>query len=116
MAEIPVLIVGGGPVGLASALMLSRFEIPSLVVEKDATTILQPKARILHTRSVELFREWGLLEAIERWAQPLESVSLHWSTLATLPRRAHVRFNGGGRRWRLSSPEKRLRGRHHRNN
>ena len=73
MAEIPVLIVGGGPVGLASALMLSRFEIPSLVVEKDATTILQPKARILHTRSVELFREWGLLEAIERWAQPLES-------------------------------------------
>ena len=45
----------------------------------------------------------------DRTQSTLESVSLHWSTLATLSRRTHVRFNGGGRRWRLSSPEKRLR-------
>jgi tetracenomycin A2 monooxygenase-dioxygenase len=42
--RIPVLIVGGGPEGLALALALDRFGIRSLVVERSPTTTDHPRA------------------------------------------------------------------------
>ncbi len=33
--DTPVLIIGGGPAGAASALFLSRLGIPSAIIEKD---------------------------------------------------------------------------------
>jgi 2-polyprenyl-6-methoxyphenol hydroxylase-like FAD-dependent oxidoreductase len=41
--ETPVLIAGGGPVGMTLALNLARYGIRSIVVERNATTTRHPK-------------------------------------------------------------------------
>lgn len=61
-----VLVVGGGPVGLAMALLLDRFEIPFAVVEKSPTTTDHPKSRGCWPRTMELFRIWGIEDQIRR--------------------------------------------------
>jgi putative polyketide hydroxylase len=55
--ETPVLIVGGGPVGLACSLMLSRFGVPSLLVERHPSTSQHPKAMAVMLRTAELLRQ-----------------------------------------------------------
>src|SRR5258705_5781559 len=59
MEHVPVLIVGGGPVGLATALELARHRVRSLLVERHASTTLHPKARNFNTRTMEIIRGWG---------------------------------------------------------
>ncbi|QBD74567.1 hypothetical protein EPA93_00585 [Ktedonosporobacter rubrisoli] len=60
----PVLIVGGGLVGLSLALFLQHHNIPSILVERRATTSTRPRARGIHFRSMELYREIGLSQQI----------------------------------------------------
>jgi len=43
--EIPVLIVGGGLVGLYISILLSHHGVPSLLVERHPGTSLYPKAQ-----------------------------------------------------------------------
>jgi putative polyketide hydroxylase len=57
--RVPVLIAGGGPVGLAAALELARHGVPSLVLERHAGTTWHPKARNVNTRTMEIARGWG---------------------------------------------------------
>jgi 2-polyprenyl-6-methoxyphenol hydroxylase-like FAD-dependent oxidoreductase len=59
--ETRVLIVGGGPVGLAAALELARFGVPSVVIEKRPGTSWHPKTRNFNTRTMEIARGWGRL-------------------------------------------------------
>jgi putative polyketide hydroxylase len=42
---VPVLIVGGGPVGLLMAVGLRHFGVDCMVAEKHASTLDFPKAR-----------------------------------------------------------------------
>lgn len=60
LKKTKVLVVGGGPVGLAMALLLDRFEIPFVVVEKSPSTTDHPKSRGCWPRTMELFRLWGI--------------------------------------------------------
>lgn len=64
--ETPVLIVGGGPVGLAMALDLDHQGTECLVAEQEAGTALmvQAKAGTHNERTMELCRRWGLTEQI----------------------------------------------------
>ena len=62
--DTKVLVVGGGPVGLAMALLLDRFEIPFVVVEKSPTTTDHPKSRGCWPRTMELFRLWGIEDQV----------------------------------------------------
>jgi 2-polyprenyl-6-methoxyphenol hydroxylase-like FAD-dependent oxidoreductase len=59
-----VFIVGGGPVGLAMGLLLDRFGIDAVIVEKAPTTTDHPKSRGCWVRTMELFRQWGVEQAI----------------------------------------------------
>lgn len=61
-----VFVVGGGPVGLAMALLLDRFEIPFVVVEKSPSTTDHPKSRGCWPRTMELFRLWGIEDQVRR--------------------------------------------------
>ncbi len=58
--QVPVLIVGAGPTGLCTSILLSRYGIPSLLVERHASTSIYPRATGVSTRSMELFRQWRL--------------------------------------------------------
>jgi putative polyketide hydroxylase len=58
--DVPVLIVGGGPVGLTTSLFLSRAGIRSLLVEKHSDTATLPKARSINARTMEMYRQLGL--------------------------------------------------------
>jgi 2-polyprenyl-6-methoxyphenol hydroxylase-like FAD-dependent oxidoreductase len=57
---LPVLIVGGGPVGLSMALFLARQGVDCLLVERRSTTSPMPRATHVTRRSMELFLEAGL--------------------------------------------------------
>lgn len=59
-ARTPVLIVGGGPVGLALGVALDRFGIDHVIVERQHAPTQHPKARGLTARSMETLRLWGL--------------------------------------------------------
>ncbi|MFZ5732665.1 MAG: FAD-dependent monooxygenase [Pseudomonadota bacterium] len=56
-----VVIAGGGPVGLAAALALARYGIPSLVIEADRTVCKGSRAICLSRRSLEILDRLGAL-------------------------------------------------------
>ena len=62
--QTTVFIAGGGPVGLAMSLLLDRFGIDCVVVEKSPTTTDHPKSRGCWVRTMEIFRQWGIETAI----------------------------------------------------
>jgi putative polyketide hydroxylase len=64
MLELPVLISGGGPVGLTASLLLSRHGVRSLLVERHPSTALTPKARGINARTMEVFRQCGIDAAV----------------------------------------------------
>ncbi|HEY5018565.1 MAG TPA: FAD-dependent monooxygenase [Streptosporangiaceae bacterium] len=74
--DSPVLIAGGGPVGLALAVELGLRGIECLVVEpRPQPTRLRPRAKTLNARTMEHARRWGLAGRL-RAAGPL---SVSWS-------------------------------------
>lgn len=59
-----VLIVGGGPVGLATAVFLARQGVRPILLERRPGSSIIPRATGLHARTMELFRSVGLEEAV----------------------------------------------------
>jgi 2-polyprenyl-6-methoxyphenol hydroxylase-like FAD-dependent oxidoreductase len=69
--DTPVLIAGGGPVGLALAVELGLRGVECLVVEvRPQPTRLRPRAKTLNARTMEHARRWGLAGRL-RAAAPL---------------------------------------------
>lgn len=62
--EVPVLILGGGPIGMSTALGLRHLGVECMVVERHPSTLDFPKGRRVTTRTVEIFRQWGLEGAV----------------------------------------------------
>jgi len=64
--QTPVLIVGGGPVGLALALDLATRGIGSTLAERDAGTAIEllAKAGTLNERTMEYCRRLGISDAV----------------------------------------------------
>ena len=58
--HIPVLIIGGGIVGLSASLCLSHHGIHSLVIERHNGTSIHPRARSVNARTMEIYRVLGI--------------------------------------------------------
>ena len=76
MIEVPVLIVGGGPVGLTASIWLSQHGIRSLLVERHPGTAIMPKARGINARTMEMYRQCGVEAAIREAGLPTERTGL----------------------------------------
>ncbi|MEV5888474.1 FAD-dependent monooxygenase [Nonomuraea fuscirosea] len=77
--SVPVLVAGGGPVGLATAVELAYQGVECLVVEpREQVSWLRPRAKTTSARSMELLRRWGLAETLRARA-PL---AVSWSDQA----------------------------------
>jgi 2-polyprenyl-6-methoxyphenol hydroxylase-like FAD-dependent oxidoreductase len=58
--EVPVLVAGGGPVGLTLALDLGQRGVPCLVAEQRPGTTREPRCTLTNMRSMEHFRRLGV--------------------------------------------------------
>ena len=84
MKHVPVLIAGGGPVGMTLGCELSRRGIACLLVERNPTTTRHPKMDITNARSMELFRRLGVVDALRAVAVPETSnFDVSWITHLT---------------------------------
>ena len=80
MIEVPVLIVGGGPVGLTASILFSRLGVASRLVERHPGTAFHPKARNINMRTMEVFRQCGVEDAVRAAGLPMErTVFLIWA-------------------------------------
>jgi putative polyketide hydroxylase len=64
--ETPVLIAGGGLVGLSTAMFLAQHGIASLAVERLRGGSPVPRAAFFHMRTLEMFRSAGIEERVRR--------------------------------------------------
>ncbi len=75
--ETPVLIVGGGPVGLSTALNLAQQGVESILVEKHSTTASHPKASYFNVRTMEILHQLGLADELYSTALLAAGVSFY---------------------------------------
>ena len=76
MIAVPVLIVGGGPVGLTASILLSQHGIRSLLAERHSGTAILPKARGINARTMEMYRQCGVDQEIRDAGLPVERTGL----------------------------------------
>lgn len=62
--EVPVLIAGGGMVGLAAATFLAQHGIRSVAVERLKASSPLPRAAFFHMRTLEMFRSVDIEERV----------------------------------------------------
>ena len=65
----PVLIVGGGLVGLSAALFLRHHGVGCTLVERRGGASVLPRSRGVHVRTVELFRQIGIEPQVQQAAK-----------------------------------------------
>jgi 2-polyprenyl-6-methoxyphenol hydroxylase-like FAD-dependent oxidoreductase len=63
--EIPVLIAGGGLVGLSTAMFLAQHGVSSLAIERLRNVSPLPRAAHFHMRTLEQFRACGIEEEVK---------------------------------------------------
>jgi 2-polyprenyl-6-methoxyphenol hydroxylase-like FAD-dependent oxidoreductase len=102
--ETPVLIIGGGPVGLALAADLGWRGIACTLVEEGDGTIYHPRANTVNSRTMEFCRRWGVAEEVRNAGAPpdfpstiLYLTGLRGYEIARIERPTY----GGGDRGRL---------------
>lgn len=78
--DYSVIIVGGGPCGLLTSLLLARFGVDNLVLERHPDISVHPKAMGVTRRTGEIFRQLGLYDRM-RAADMLNRVDslMFWS-------------------------------------
>jgi 2-polyprenyl-6-methoxyphenol hydroxylase-like FAD-dependent oxidoreductase len=62
--RVPVLIVGGGPVGLALAAELGWRGVACMLIEQGDGAIVTPKMNEVNIRTMEFCRRWGIADAV----------------------------------------------------
>src|SRR5215469_762525 len=108
VTEPPVLVVGGGPVGLALAADLGARGIECLIIEQSDGVIYHPRATALNARTMELLRRRSAAERVKRDGTPpdfphtaLYLTGLNGYEIARIERPSH-----GGSKPSTISPER----------
>ncbi|GAA3567698.1 FAD-dependent monooxygenase [Kribbella ginsengisoli] len=70
--EAPVLVAGGGSVGLIAAALLAHHGVPAVLVERRDGPSIHPRATGIGSRTVEILRELGLDTAADAVAVDLQ--------------------------------------------
>jgi 2,4-dichlorophenol 6-monooxygenase len=65
------LIVGAGPVGLTTAILLKLRGIDPVVIEKRENLVSLPQAHVINTRTMEIFDEIGVADAVKAASRTL---------------------------------------------
>lgn len=92
--QLPVLIAGGGPVGLAIALELAWHGVAAIVVEPRTTVSwARPRAKTTSARTMEHLRRWGLAVTVRERAPLPQSWSQEVVFCTTLLSREVTRFD-----------------------
>jgi 2-polyprenyl-6-methoxyphenol hydroxylase-like FAD-dependent oxidoreductase len=68
-AEVPVLISGGGLIGLAMAMFLAQHGVRSLAVERMRSGSPLARAGHFHLRTIEVFRSAGIEDEVRRQSE-----------------------------------------------
>jgi 2-polyprenyl-6-methoxyphenol hydroxylase-like FAD-dependent oxidoreductase len=63
-SDVPVLIAGGGLIGLSTAMFLAQHGIPSVVAERLRGGSQLPRAAFFHMRTLEMFRAAGIEDEV----------------------------------------------------
>ncbi|AZM48652.1 aromatic ring hydroxylase [Streptomyces sp. WAC 06738] len=82
--EVPVLIVGGGGCGLSASIFLSDLGVEHLLVERHTDTSRLPRAHYLNQRTMDIFRQHGLVDVVHEHSAPVEMFGrVRWQTSLT---------------------------------
>jgi 2-polyprenyl-6-methoxyphenol hydroxylase-like FAD-dependent oxidoreductase len=92
MTQSDVLIVGAGPTGLVLALWLTKLGIKARIVDKTTEPGTTSRALAVQVRTLELYRQLDLAEAVIAAGHKVPAVNL-W---VTGERRAHLDFASVG--------------------
>jgi 2-polyprenyl-6-methoxyphenol hydroxylase-like FAD-dependent oxidoreductase len=106
--ETPILIVGGGSVGLALASDLGGRGVPCFVVEQNERPADHPRATAINARSMEFMRRWGVADAVRQAAAPEDfpHTALYCTSLTGFEIARIERPHHGGRKPTATSPER----------
>ena len=66
----PVVIAGGGPVGLTAALELARFGVPCVLLESEQQVSEGSRAIVFTRRSIEILQQVGVAERVTQNGLP----------------------------------------------
>jgi 2,4-dichlorophenol 6-monooxygenase len=88
----PVLIIGGGPAGLTTSILLSSLGVKSLLVERRTGGSGLPKAHIISPRSMEILSQCGVADRVLAVSSAHEYMSQTvWMTSLAGPTDLHGR-------------------------
>ncbi|HSJ26034.1 MAG TPA: FAD-dependent monooxygenase [Longimicrobiales bacterium] len=75
--DVPVAIVGAGPVGLALALGLARHGVGSALLEQNDGTSRTSRAPAIHVRTREVLRQWRIEHEFMELGTLLQPLTMH---------------------------------------
>ncbi|HNO67391.1 MAG TPA: FAD-dependent monooxygenase [Pseudomonadota bacterium] len=87
-SQLPVLIVGAGPVGLSLACELVRHKVPFRLIDQADGPTIYSKAQILHARTLELYDDLGIATKLCEQARPARAMNMfgqQWERIAHIP-------------------------------
>lgn len=97
MSKLPghcqVLIAGAGPSGLMMAAQLLRFGIQPVIVDSKTELTMQSRAIAVQARSLEIFRQLGIVQEVINEGNKIEGLTIHEDTEAV----AHFDLAGSGK-------------------
>jgi 2-polyprenyl-6-methoxyphenol hydroxylase-like FAD-dependent oxidoreductase len=62
--RVPVLIVGGGPVGMTLAMCLHALKVPCLIANTETSPRWHPKGSTQNARTMEIYRRLGIAKTL----------------------------------------------------